>query len=184
MASRVIEAGTIVARTQQLLRCGVLVQRPLWLDVVEALPSLLPPQYNRPPDPGRPSRIAFPEDKLRRYFYRKCECVTAEDEVISLDETASEEESVCERFVREVQSRLVRGDELLSASQKAVWALKSSGVAIKLRTSGGAHGVRDGEEEEEGRAADQQEVRRLTDLLHTLKHVQKLPTSLKPEDKK
>ena len=49
-----------------MLSVGVLKERPLWLDVLEAFPPLIPPQHNRSPEAGLPPVLTYPEDKQRR----------------------------------------------------------------------------------------------------------------------
>ena len=49
-------------RTKNLLDAGVLATRPLWLDVVEALPPLSLSNHNDAPKPGKPPQINFPTD--------------------------------------------------------------------------------------------------------------------------
>ena len=69
MASRVIEAGSVVARTRFLLSTRVLKERPLWLDVAEAFPPvepLPPPHKDRQLHSGKAKTLSFTEDCLRR----------------------------------------------------------------------------------------------------------------------
>lgn len=42
----------------------MLKEKPVWLDVVEAFPPLVEPQYNRKSEAGKPPLIEYPEDKL------------------------------------------------------------------------------------------------------------------------
>ncbi len=70
MASRVIEAGSVVARTRFLLSTRVLKERPLWLDVAEAFPPvepLPPPHKDRQLHSGKAKTLSFTEDCLRRW---------------------------------------------------------------------------------------------------------------------
>ena len=53
---------SLCVRARQLLQTGVLKERPLWLDVVEAWPPLPTAQ----PTSGRPPELNYPEDLLRR----------------------------------------------------------------------------------------------------------------------
>ena len=53
-----------MTRVRNLLKAGVLKERPLWLDVVEAFPPIVSPQFNRRPEKGTPPRIEYPEDHL------------------------------------------------------------------------------------------------------------------------
>lgn len=69
MASRVIEAGSVVTRTQFLLNTQVLKQRPLWLDVTEAFPPvepLPPPKKARHLHSGRAKILSYSVDQLKR----------------------------------------------------------------------------------------------------------------------
>ena len=72
MASRVIEAGSVVTRTQFLLLTGVLKRRPLWLDIAEAFPpveTLPPPHKARHLHKGKAKSISYFQDSLKRYAY-------------------------------------------------------------------------------------------------------------------
>ena len=51
-----------VARTQRLLETGVLKERPVWLDVVEAYPPLPPPPVPPALQKGKYPEIVYPED--------------------------------------------------------------------------------------------------------------------------
>lgn len=68
MASRVLEAGSIVTRTRHLLLSGVLKERPLWLDVVEAFPPVepVPPHKAKQLFPGRARVLKYSEDSLKK----------------------------------------------------------------------------------------------------------------------
>ena len=57
---------TTVCRVQRLLETGVLKERPIWLDAVEAVPPLPPPILPEAHRTGRSLVIAYPQDK-RRY---------------------------------------------------------------------------------------------------------------------
>ncbi len=72
MASRVIEAGTVIARTRFLLATGVLKERPLWVDVAEAFPPIdqLPPRHKaKHLYYGKAKKLSYSEDNLRRWNF-------------------------------------------------------------------------------------------------------------------
>ncbi|CAI8055026.1 28S ribosomal protein S23, mitochondrial [Geodia barretti] len=97
MASRVYQMGTIVSRVNHLLQTGVLKERPLWLDVVEAFPPDVFPKHNQTPEGGRAPVIAYPEDELKRKFYDNYVIVKQPEKCVSLFEEKPEVTSVCSR---------------------------------------------------------------------------------------
>ena len=74
MHHHITEGGTINGvivvivfnRTQRLLETGVLTERPLWLDVVEAYPPLPPPVLPEMMVKGRLHVIKYPKDAVRK----------------------------------------------------------------------------------------------------------------------
>ncbi|XP_055534016.1 probable 28S ribosomal protein S23, mitochondrial [Wyeomyia smithii] len=69
--SRLEKIGTILTRTQGLLRSGAMKwdDRPLWYDVVVAFPPKEEPRYDRPA-PNVPLRsIFYAEDKIRAIYH-------------------------------------------------------------------------------------------------------------------
>ncbi len=72
MASRIVEAGTVITRTRFLLATRVLKERPLWIDVAEAFPpieQLPPPHKARQLHSGRAKTLSYTDDYLRRWNY-------------------------------------------------------------------------------------------------------------------
>ncbi|XP_038104412.1 probable 28S ribosomal protein S23, mitochondrial [Culex quinquefasciatus] len=68
--SRLEKIGTIVTRTQGLLRSGAMKwdDRPLWYDVVTAFPPKEEPRYDRPAPNVAVRPIFYAEDKVRAKF--------------------------------------------------------------------------------------------------------------------
>ena len=107
----------IISRVNRLLQTGVLKERPLWLDVVEAFPPDVFPRHNQTPEGGRPLTIVFPDDDLRRYLscmkiciyvllfftisrkvYENYMIVKQPEKCLSLFEDKPEVTSVCSRY--------------------------------------------------------------------------------------
>lgn len=53
-------------RVANLLRSGAIKSKPVWFDVVEAFPPIVETKINRKPEPGRVTKLEYPEDYLRR----------------------------------------------------------------------------------------------------------------------
>ncbi|XP_055616244.1 probable 28S ribosomal protein S23, mitochondrial [Toxorhynchites rutilus septentrionalis] len=70
--SRLEKIGTIVTRTQGLLRSGAMKwdDRPLWYDIVTAFPPKEEPRYDRPAPNVTVRPIFYSEDKTRAEFYK------------------------------------------------------------------------------------------------------------------
>lgn len=48
-----------------LLKAGAIKEKPIWFDVVEAFPPIMPTMYNRAPIPGKPKKLHYWEDEVR-----------------------------------------------------------------------------------------------------------------------
>uniref|UniRef100_A0A182XW93 Small ribosomal subunit protein mS23 n=1 Tax=Anopheles stephensi TaxID=30069 RepID=A0A182XW93_ANOST len=70
--SRLEKIGTIITRTQGLLKSGAMKfdERPLWYDVVTAFPPLDEPRYNRPAPKVPVREIFYQEDIARAKFHK------------------------------------------------------------------------------------------------------------------
>ncbi|XP_058462615.1 small ribosomal subunit protein mS23 [Malaya genurostris] len=71
--SRLEKIGTIVTRTQGLLRTGAMKwdDRPLWYDIVNAFPPKKEPCYDRPAPNVTLRPIFYTEDQIRAKFHKK-----------------------------------------------------------------------------------------------------------------
>ncbi|XP_058813563.1 small ribosomal subunit protein mS23 [Topomyia yanbarensis] len=71
--SRLEKIGTIVTRTQGLLRAGAMKweDRPLWYDVVAAFPPKEEPRFDRPAPKVKVRSIFYAEDKIRAKYHQK-----------------------------------------------------------------------------------------------------------------
>ncbi|EAT42530.1 AAEL005944-PA [Aedes aegypti] len=71
-SSRLEKIGTIVTRTEGLLRSGALKwdDRPLWYDVVKAFPPKEEPRYDRPAPNVSVRSIYYAEDPVRAKFHK------------------------------------------------------------------------------------------------------------------
>ncbi|KXJ23376.1 28S ribosomal protein S23, mitochondrial [Exaiptasia diaphana] len=109
--------GTIFTRVSNLLRSGAIQDKPVWFDVMETFPPLLPTKINRKPEPGRVKKLEYPEDFFRRKFYSTYQTYG----VLNLKEGVQQSSTDCERFVEKCQEFVSQGmseDEALShASQ-------------------------------------------------------------------
>ncbi|XP_058059616.1 small ribosomal subunit protein mS23 [Anopheles bellator] len=70
--SRLEKIGTIITRTQGLLKSGAMKfdERPLWYDIVMAFPPKDEPRYDRPAPNVPIRRIFYEEDKIRAKFHK------------------------------------------------------------------------------------------------------------------
>ncbi|XP_055587189.1 28S ribosomal protein S23, mitochondrial-like [Uranotaenia lowii] len=70
--SRLEKIGTIVTRTEGLLRAGAMKwdERPLWYDVVKAFPPKEEPRFDRPAPNVKVRPIFYAEDKIRAKYYK------------------------------------------------------------------------------------------------------------------
>nr|XP_027806139.1 28S ribosomal protein S23, mitochondrial isoform X1 [Marmota flaviventris] len=72
--SRLETVGSVFSRTRDLLRAGVLKEKPLWYDVYEAFPPLREPVFQRPRLRYGKAKaliqdIWYHEDRIRAKFY-------------------------------------------------------------------------------------------------------------------
>ncbi|XP_062560673.1 small ribosomal subunit protein mS23-like [Armigeres subalbatus] len=72
-SSRLEKIGTIVTRTQGLLRSGAMKwdDRPLWYDVVQAFPPKEEPRFDRPPSNISVRPVFYAEDTVRAKFHKQ-----------------------------------------------------------------------------------------------------------------
>ncbi|XP_059236849.1 small ribosomal subunit protein mS23 [Mustela nigripes] len=72
--SRLETVGSVFSRTRDLIRAGVLNDKPLWFDVYNAFPPLREPVFRRPrlrygKAKAAIQDILYPEDRIRAKFY-------------------------------------------------------------------------------------------------------------------
>ncbi|XP_062968451.1 small ribosomal subunit protein mS23 isoform X1 [Cynocephalus volans] len=72
--SRVETVGSVFSRTRNLIRAGVLKEKPLWYDVYNAFPPLKEPVFRRPrlrygKAKASIQDILYYEDRIRAKFY-------------------------------------------------------------------------------------------------------------------
>ncbi|XP_029784540.1 28S ribosomal protein S23, mitochondrial isoform X2 [Suricata suricatta] len=72
--SRLETVGSIFTRTRDLIRAGVLKEKPLWFDIYNAFPPLREPVFRRPRLRYGKAKadiqdILYPEDRIRAKFY-------------------------------------------------------------------------------------------------------------------
>ncbi|XP_057572740.1 28S ribosomal protein S23, mitochondrial [Hippopotamus amphibius kiboko] len=72
--SRLETVGSIFSRTRDLIRAGVLKEKPLWFDVYNAFPPLREPVFRRPrlrygKAKSPVQDIFYQEDRIRAKFY-------------------------------------------------------------------------------------------------------------------
>ncbi|XP_043820718.1 28S ribosomal protein S23, mitochondrial [Dromiciops gliroides] len=72
--SRLETIGTIFTRTRDLMRAGVMKEKPVWYDVYEAFPPLKEPVFRRPRQRYGKARIWYQrscnqEDRIRAKYY-------------------------------------------------------------------------------------------------------------------
>ncbi|KAM8811908.1 small ribosomal subunit protein mS23 [Rhynchonycteris naso] len=72
--SRLETVGSIFSRTRDLIRAGVLKEKPLWFDIYNAFPPLREPVFRRPRLRYGKAKspiqdIFYPEDQIRAKFY-------------------------------------------------------------------------------------------------------------------
>ncbi|XP_060059772.1 small ribosomal subunit protein mS23 isoform X2 [Erinaceus europaeus] len=72
--SRLETIGSVFSRTRNLIRAGILKERPLWFDIYEAFPPLREPVFRRPrlrygKAKADVQDIFYHEDQIRAKFY-------------------------------------------------------------------------------------------------------------------
>ncbi|XP_042772131.1 28S ribosomal protein S23, mitochondrial isoform X2 [Panthera leo] len=72
--SRLQTVGSVFSRTRDLLRAGVLKEKPLWFDIYNAFPPLREPVFRRTrlrygKAKAAIQDILYPEDRIRAKFY-------------------------------------------------------------------------------------------------------------------
>uniref|UniRef100_A0A8D1Y6L9 Small ribosomal subunit protein mS23 n=1 Tax=Sus scrofa TaxID=9823 RepID=A0A8D1Y6L9_PIG len=72
--SRLETVGSIFSRTRDLIRAGVLKEKPLWLDIYNAFPPIREPVFRRPrlrygKAKAAVQDIFYHEDRIRAKFY-------------------------------------------------------------------------------------------------------------------
>uniref|UniRef100_A0A182N705 Small ribosomal subunit protein mS23 n=1 Tax=Anopheles dirus TaxID=7168 RepID=A0A182N705_9DIPT len=70
--SRLEKIGTIITRTQGLIKSGAMKfdERPLWYDIVNAFPPREEPRYDRPAPKIRVRQLFYQEDVVRAKFHK------------------------------------------------------------------------------------------------------------------
>ena len=61
-ALEIPRADFCISRVRDLLKSGVLKEKPIWYDVVAAFPPFVQADLDRKPERGSVKRIVFPED--------------------------------------------------------------------------------------------------------------------------
>jgi small subunit ribosomal protein S23 len=54
-----------IFRVRDLLKSGVLKEKPVWYDVVATFPPVVEADFDRQPERGNVKRMTFPEDSIR-----------------------------------------------------------------------------------------------------------------------
>ncbi|XP_055476466.1 28S ribosomal protein S23, mitochondrial isoform X1 [Psammomys obesus] len=72
--SRLERVGSVFSRTRDLMRAGVLKEKPVWFDIYEAFPPLREPVYRRPrlrygKAKASIQDIFYQEDQIRAKFF-------------------------------------------------------------------------------------------------------------------
>ncbi|XP_049628667.1 28S ribosomal protein S23, mitochondrial [Suncus etruscus] len=99
VGSRLETVGSIFSRTRDLIRAGVLKEKPLWFDIYEAFPPLRDPVFRRPTlrygkAKAQVAEIFYQEDQIRAKFYS-----TYGSSHKALDMFNPNFKSSCQRFV-------------------------------------------------------------------------------------
>jgi hypothetical protein len=103
--------GTIASRINDLLKSGVMKERPLWLDVYEHYPPLTPMKWNEPAHPGKPPHIRYKKDILIKLFNNHF--MQPKDSISLLED--HNELTMVEKFVN-IQTDLLTGKDYTSAN--------------------------------------------------------------------
>ena len=56
----------LLFRVRDLLKSGVVKEKPVWYDVMAAFPPFVEPDLSREAEPGRVKKIVYSEDTIRR----------------------------------------------------------------------------------------------------------------------
>ncbi|XP_049547826.1 28S ribosomal protein S23, mitochondrial [Anopheles darlingi] len=91
--SRLEKIGTIITRTQGLLRSGAMKfdERPLWYDVVTAFPPKEEPRFDRPAPRVDVRPIFYQEDTIRAKFHKTSKATYAVNLTDFKNRTASQQ---------------------------------------------------------------------------------------------
>ncbi|CAB4017318.1 28S ribosomal S23, mitochondrial [Paramuricea clavata] len=131
MASSRHLKGTVLARVRDLLKSGVLKEKPIWFDVVATFPPMVEADFDRQPERGNVKRITFPEDSIRTRFLTEYE-----SESCSLWQEAGNH-STCDRFVDKCMNLIGEGSNESQAFDQAVRLFKDELIPLQTRNSPG-----------------------------------------------
>ena len=59
----------LLFRVRDLLKSGVVKEKPVWYDVMAAFPPFVEPDLSREAEPGRVKKIVYSEDTIRRLVF-------------------------------------------------------------------------------------------------------------------
>ncbi|EDV29125.1 28S ribosomal protein S23, mitochondrial [Trichoplax sp. H2] len=125
MASRNFKVGTVYTRVLGLLKSGAIKQKPLWFDIVETFPPILPTMHNRAPVPGRARKLQYWEDEVREKFYKEFKFI----EPVNLYETDNKP-TICDRFIMHYEQFSQEETDGDVAFAKSKEALEQEGVTF------------------------------------------------------
>ncbi|XP_036609536.1 28S ribosomal protein S23, mitochondrial isoform X2 [Trichosurus vulpecula] len=138
--SRLETIGTIFTRTRDLMRAGVMKEKPLWYDVYEAFPPLKEPVFRRTRQRYGKAKALVPEvlyqeDRIRAKYYS----VYGSGPRI-FDLSNPNFKSSCQRFVEKYIELQKKGetdeDKLFVETGKALLA---EGVILRQKGEGTTH---------------------------------------------
>uniref|UniRef100_A0A182QUL5 Small ribosomal subunit protein mS23 n=1 Tax=Anopheles farauti TaxID=69004 RepID=A0A182QUL5_9DIPT len=91
--SRLEKIGTIITRTQGLLKSGAMKfdERPLWYDIVSAFPPVEEPRYDRPAPNVRVRQIFYQEDLVRAKFHKSGKATFAVNLLDNINRTPAQQ---------------------------------------------------------------------------------------------
>ncbi|XP_046844641.1 28S ribosomal protein S23, mitochondrial-like isoform X2 [Xenia sp. Carnegie-2017] len=115
MASSRHLKGTVFSRVRDLLKSGVLKEKPVWFDVVAAFPPLQTPDLERIPERGTVEKIVYPEDSIRRRLNSEFQ-----SEPRSLMERSENDQHLSERFISTCLKRMEGGSSESQAFEQTV----------------------------------------------------------------